>query len=219
MELSKSMSDHHLRRFPLVLVLALAACGGGEPDQDDGAPPAAVVPQAGPPLQIEPLTDVELMGIDRSQVVLNLPWSDNVLAKSPAPNAARATLQSVDLTGGATFDRIELGFGTDAPFPGYRVVWNDLLTAGCGGSPANTLPAPRTLLISIEPATARAGPAASKRSVRGDFSMVRGATVVCDQADRLVWAIPASDSALVRTIELRDPPRLIVDVMHPDTAP
>ena len=213
------MSDHHLRLFALVLTLVLTACGDGEPEQDDTAPPPSVVPQAGPPLQIEPLTDAELMGIDRGQVVLNLPWSDNVLAKSPAPNAARATLQSVELTRGETFDRIELGFGTDAPFPGYRVVWNDLLTAGCGGSPATTLPAPRTLLISIEPATAREGPAAGERTVRGDFTMMRGATRVCDQADRLVWAIPAADSARVRTVELRDPPRLIVDVMHPDTAP
>jgi hypothetical protein len=209
------MSDHHLR-WSVALALTLAACSGDEPAQEGEAPaPAASVPQAGPPLALEPLGDAELMGLDRGHVVLNLPWSNNVLAKSPAPNAARATLQSVSVERGPSFDRFTLGFGTDAPYPGYRVVWNDLRTAGCGGEPATELPAERTLLVAIEPAAAREGPAAGETVVDGELTIVERATRVCDRADRLVWALAATDSSLMRTIELRDPPRLVVDVQHP----
>jgi hypothetical protein len=208
------MSDHHLR-WTVALALTLSACSGGEPGQEGEArPPAASGPAAGPPLALQPLGDAELMGLDRGQVVLNLPWSNNVLAKSPAPNAARATLQSVNLERGPSFDRFTLAFGTDAPFPGYRVVWNDLRTAGCGGEPAMELPADQTLLVAIEPGTAREGPAVGETAVDGELTTVERATRVCDRADRLVWALAASDSSLVRTIELRDPPRLVVDVQH-----
>jgi hypothetical protein len=210
------MSDHHLR-WSVALALTLAACGGGEAGEEEAAPPPSNVPQAGPPLELEPLADAELMGLDRGQVVLNLPWSNNVLARSPAPSSARATLQSVDVARGPSFDRIAFRFGTDAPFPGYRVVWNDLNTAGCGGQPAQELPAERTLLVALEPATAQEGPAASATSVAAGLTMIERAARACDRADRLVWALSAADSGLVRTIELRDPPRLIVDVQHPTT--
>jgi hypothetical protein len=159
------------------------------------------------------------MGIDRAQVVLNMPWSDNVLARSPAPSSARATLQTIAIAKGPTFDRIAFEFGTDAPFPGYRVVWNDLLAAGCGGQAARELPGEWTLLVSIEPATAAGGPAAGTRIQASDSPAMERAERVCDQASRLVWAITAADSARVRTIELRDPPRLLVDVMHRASAP
>jgi hypothetical protein len=171
------MSDHHFCWYravvatPALLLLALAGCGGGEPEQEaDGAGSAASVPRAGPPLDIQPLTDAELMGIDRALVVLNMPWSDNVLAKSPAPEAARATLRSVAISEGPTFDRITFDFGTDAPFPGYRLVWNDLMTAGCGGTAARALPAEWTLLVSLEPASAR------RRARRSGSSALRSPT-------------------------------------------
>jgi hypothetical protein len=209
------MSDHHLKWF-VALTVTLAACGGGEAGEEEAAPSPSTVPQSGPPLEIGPLEQTELMGLDPAQVVLNLPWSNNVLTKSPAPSSARATLQSVDVSRGPSFDRIAFRFGTDAPFPGYRVVWNELRTAGCGGEPASALPAEATLLVAIEPATAREGPAAGMTSAAGATTIER-ATRVCDQADRLVWALSAADSALFRTIELRDPPRLIVDVQHPTT--
>jgi hypothetical protein len=215
------MSDHKLHWLTLLALTlgAASSCGGGEPETELEAPPASSGPQAGPPIELGPLADAELMGIDRAQVVLNLPWSNNVLAKSPAPASARATLQSVSVERGPTFDRFTLGFGTDAPFPGYRVVWNDLRTAGCGGEAATTLPAERTLLVAVEPATAVEGPAASQSTRGADLPTIERAVRVCDQRDRLVWALAATDSALIRTVELRDPPRLIVDVQHPTAAP
>jgi hypothetical protein len=215
--LSKSMSDHHLELVALIL-LGLAACGGERSAEAETDAAPANVFQAGPPLTIEALTDAELMGIDRAQVVLNLPWSNNVLVREPAPASARATLQAVRIERGPTFDRFELTFANDAPFPGYRVAWNEQRTATCDGESV-ALPAEWTLTVGTEPATAREGAAAATRSVRADLPAIKGASRVCDQLLRLVWAIPAADSTLMRTIELRDPPRLIVDIQHPATTP
>ncbi len=82
------MSDQDLRTSrpllaALLLLVLAAGCGNGEAERE---PPAGAArgPEAGPPLEIRPLSDVELMGIDRTQIVLNLPWSGNVLAKEPA---------------------------------------------------------------------------------------------------------------------------------------
>ena len=222
------MSDHDLRRtrkptrrsrVPAALLLIAAACGGERlPEEQPGA--QAGVPEAGPPLELPTLSDAELMGVDRSQVVLALPWSDNVLAKDPAPSAARATLRSVEIARGEGFDRATFTFGTDAPFPGYRVVWNDQRTAMCGGEPGR-LPGEETLLVSFEPATARddAGRAtAGERTRRPGLPAITAVEEICDRVSRLTWALAAADSTRVRVVELRGPARLLVDVMHPDAA-
>lgn len=217
------MSDRNLRRtsriaaaLPAVLVVA-AACGGGEAAPE---PPAIDpnVPQAGPPLEIPELTDAELMGASRAQIVLNLPWSDRVFAKDPAPGAPRATLRAFAVEDGPGFDRASFTFGTDAPFPGYRVVWNDARTATCGGEPG-TLSSETTLLVSFEPATARdddGGSSVAERSLRPGLPAITSAAEICDSTSRLTWALAATDSARVRVVELRDPARLLVDVQHPE---
>ena len=218
------MSDQDLRTSrpllaALLLLVLAAGCGNGEAERE---PPAGAArgPEAGPPLEIRPLSDAELMGIDRTQIVLNLPWSGNVLAKEPAPAAARATLRSVDIARGETFDRITFTFGTDAPLPGYRIAWNDERTASCDDE-AIELPAEWTLLVGFEPATARddAGRATvAERARRPALPAIREAEQICDQTNRLTWALAAADSGLVRLAELRAPPRLAVDVMHPASA-
>ena len=68
------MSDRILREFhgpagvrALALVLVLAACS----DAEEPAADASLPPE---PVKIERLTDAELMGIPRNEVILTLPW-------------------------------------------------------------------------------------------------------------------------------------------------
>ena len=122
------------------ILLALTGCSVGDEPAEESVPEAV-------PVQIEPLTDAQLMGISRQQVILTLPWSEGVVARDPNPAAARATLRSVELSGGEGFDRVPFEFGTDAAFPGYRVAWNDTTNAMCADGPAPDLGAGRTLLI------------------------------------------------------------------------
>ena len=116
------MSDLVLRRFlsparacGLALFLLPAACS----DADE---PAADAPAPAQSVRIEPLTEAELMGIPRNEVVLTVPWSRSPVSRDPAPAAPRATLRSVDISGGEGFDRAVFELRNDTPFPGYRIV-------------------------------------------------------------------------------------------------
>lgn len=204
-------SDHNLQR-PIALAVALlcAACSGSDKAPEDVPTPAETV-------KIEPLSDAELMGVPREQVVLTLPWSGTPLSRDPAPNAPRATLQSVEVTDGGGFDRATFTFRDDAAFPGYRVVWSDSAAASCADSTSAAPPA-GSLIVRFEPASAKdEGKAvAPQTSLRPGLPSVSSARQLCDRNDKLVWALAATDSARFRLVELRSPPRLLVDVRHHD---
>ena len=108
------MSDHVLRISAgpggaLLLTVMLAACS------DEGKPASEALPPA-PPVEMEALTDAELMGIPRDRLILTLPWSEVPVSRDPAPNSARATLRSVDVSGGERFDRAIFVSGPMRPF-------------------------------------------------------------------------------------------------------
>ena len=211
------MSDHVLRISAgpggaLLLTVMLAACS------DEGKPASEALPPA-PPVEMEALTDAELMGIPRDRLILTLPWSEVPVSRDPAPNSARATLRSVDVSGGERFDRAIFVFGTDAPFPGYRIVWDDSAAAVCGEEDAPDLGPEPVLLIRFEPSIARddgGRTTVAQLSRRPGLPAVATAAQLCDQNDHLVWALGASDSTRFRIVELRGPPRLLVDVQHQD---
>lgn len=196
----------------LVAALAWSGCSGG--DETAEAPPQT--PNI--TLNVEPLTDAELMGVPREQVLLTLPWSERVVSRDPAPNAARATLYSVNVQEGPGFDRTTFEFGTDTDFPGYRVVWDDSASARCADEEAAELGSGRTLLVRLEPAWTR-GPggentiAQTSRSPR--LPSVGTARQLCDEGGKVIWALAAGDSALFRVVEMHTPPRLVVDLAHP----
>ena len=133
------MSDLGLWRFSgpakacvVALVLCPSACS-------DAGEPAADAPLPSQSVGIEPLTEAELMGIPRSAVVLTVPWSRSPVSRDPAPAAPRATLHSVEFSGGEGFDRATFELGADTPFPGYRIVWNEVATSVCGEETPPTL--------------------------------------------------------------------------------
>jgi hypothetical protein len=215
-----SKSDLTLRRalrflLPMLAVLVWARCSSGA-DETEGPPETPNVS-----LNIEPLTDEELMGVPREQVLLTLPWSDQTVSSGGTPNAARATLQSVEVAEGTVFDRATFEFGTDADFPGYKVIWDDTASARCAEEKPAALGTGRALLVRFEPAWAQKleGKAPTKTvtetSRRPGLPSVATARQLCDEGDKLVWALGAADSTLFRVVQLHTPPRLVVDVAHP----
>lgn len=193
----------------LAAALVISACSR----RDDTPSDEPVVETA----RLEPLTDAELAGIPREQVVLALPWSEAIVSRDPGSVAARGTLQSVALSEAAGFDRAVFEFGDDAEFPGYRVAWNDSTTAVCGAQAAPDPGRGRTLLIRFTPARAHEDDGAktvAETSRRPGLPSVATARQLCDAADTLAWALGAADSTRFRVVELRTPPRLLVDVLH-----
>ena len=209
------MSDLVLWRFgspAKACIIALALCSeAGEPAADAPLPSQSV--------PLEPLTEADLMGISRNEVVLRVPWSRSPVTRDPAPAAPRATLHSVAIAGGEGFDRATFELGTDTPFPGYRIVWNEVATSMCGEEAAPDLGPTPVLLVQFKPATAREDsgrPTVAQSSRLPGLPAIAAARQLCDDKDHLVWALGAPDSTTFRLVELRRPRRLVVDLWHQD---
>ena len=209
------MSDLVLWRFgspAKACIIALALCSeAGEPAADAPLPSQSV--------PLEPLTEADLMGISRNEVVLRVPWSRSPVTRDPAPAAPRATLHSVAIAGGEGFDRATFELGTDTPFPGYRIVWNEVATSMCGEEAAPDLGPTPVLLVQFKPATAREDsgrPTVAQSSRLPGLPAIAAARQLCDDKDHLVWALGAPDSTTFRLVELRRPRRLVVDLRHQD---
>lgn len=204
-------SDHILRSITVAAGLLVGACS------DTPRPAPEDVPTPAEPVRIEALTEAELMGVSRDQIVMTLPWLDSPMSRDPAVNAARATLRSVEFAAGGTFDRSTFAFGDDAAYPGYRIVWNDSTAASCADSTSVKPPA-GTLVIRFEPSSAKADgeTTVAQTSQRPALPSIATARQLCDANDKLIWGLGAADSTRFRVVELRDPPRLVVDVRHKD---
>lgn len=205
-------SSYRLPRLgACLLAAALIACSKGEKAPE----PEAATPAE--PIAYQPLTDAELLGMKREQVTLTMPWANWVVSRDPAPNSAKATLNAVETKGGATFDRTVFEFGADTDFPGYRVSWDDAANATCAAEKAPDLGKGRTLVLRFQPASARTvtnQKTIAEPSRRPGLPTVATARMLCDDGGKVVWALGTTDSTAVRLLELRDPPRLAVDVAH-----
>ncbi|MBW3533834.1 MAG: hypothetical protein KY453_01240 [Gemmatimonadetes bacterium] len=202
-------------RFPLLLLpLLLAACGDG------GNGERAPVPEA-TPLRVEPLDESDLAGLEPAKVAVNIPWGGGTVSRDQVPAAARATLLAARTDRHGSFDRLVLEFGTDAPFPGYRVSRADSSTIECEGAPVPDPDGPRALLVRLRPAQSYdddRNPTISDLDRRLGFPAMASARQLCDASGLVEWLIEVADSTAVRVLEMRDPPRLVVDVAHPGAA-
>ena len=202
-------------RPSVLLLLAVAACGGDEPAEEAARVPEAV------PQRVEPLNDDDLAGLDPAKVSINMPWGGGVVSRDPAPSAARATIRDARTVEHEAFDRLVLEVGPEAPFPGYRVAWADSTVTRCGTTePLHAGDGPRPLLVRLQPAQAHEDDGTAtirERERRTGFPAMAAARLVCDEGAQVEWLLEVSDSTAVRVLEMRDPPRLIVDVAHPGT--
>ena len=87
----------------------------------------------------------------------------------------------------------------------------------CAEEEAPDLGPQRVLLIQFKPSTAREDsgrPTVAQSSRLPGLPAIATARQLCDDNDHLVWALGSSDSTAIRIVELRRPPRLLVDVRH-----
>lgn len=194
-------------------LVALAGCGGGEgePADESGMPAAEARP-----LTREPLTEADLSGLERENLWLELPWTENRANRDPTPRAARSGVLEAEPSGHDGFDRVLFRFTDSAPFPGYRV---RIVEAGasvpCGEEETTLeLDGERALVVHLAPARANADgtvwlPVGTRALSQTRF--LEGG-VVCDAGSDVVWAAGLSEGSQIRVLELREPQRLAVDV-------
>ena len=206
------MAHRPLRPAVLTLLVIAASCGGS----DDGSD-AASMPQDSSIRQVEraPLTDADLMGIQRENIAMELPWTENRVTRDPGASP-RGIVTNYQATGHDGFDRLVVVFDEASPMPGYDV---SIVESGaelpCGGGPeVVSLASSRMLVVRTNPSRA-AGE--TGRHVRVgtssmDHTRFREGGLVCDDADVSIWAAGIAEGSEVRVLELRAPVRLALDV-------
>lgn len=200
------------RPATFALLLATAACGG-----DGDGSEASSMPQDSSIRQVDrsPLTDADLMGIERENIAMELPWTENRVTRDPGASP-RGIVTGYEATGHDGFDRLVITFDEASRMTGYDV---SIVESGaelpCGGGPeAVSLASSRMLVVRTEPSRA-AGE--TGRHVRVgtsgmDHTRFREGGLVCDDADVSIWAAGIAEGSEVRVLELRAPVRLAVDV-------
>ena len=229
---SPSFAALRRRTFlPLLAALALpalAACGG----TDESASAQAEAPMrdtTAPPIERQPRGEVDRLGTEPFNLVIELPWTTNRARRDSEPAAAQAELRELETLSTDDFDRVVFTFADFAAFPGYQVHLADSTTVACGTEERDedadeatddedetvTLEgdADQALVVRIQPARTQAEGSAvpTGQATIGQSHFVEGG-LICAQDRALVWASSVSQGSEIRVLELREPHRLVVDL-------
>lgn len=194
---------HHLSWPVMMLTAALCACDRDEGDRLGDTPPAEVV--------------AESASADTENVsALNNPdtagWTAGLTVK---PGSEMATLLEVRTASHEGYERIVFSFG-GGPLPGFRVEYIDQPVRACGSGDVVDLPGDAWLSIRLEPAqahTEEGRPTVAERSRVLDYENLKALRMICDFEGQVEWVAAASAPQRYRTLELKAPVRLVVDVI------
>lgn len=166
------------------------------------------------PMEREPLTEADLGGIDMASLALELPWSANKVSRDAAAGAPAANLRSAEVAGHDGYDRVTFTLDDALPVTGYQIAFAEAgATVACGAD-SHTLEAPRTLVVTFNPARAGADGErwiATGVARTGATRMAR-AGLLCDDGATVVWTAELDQGEQVRVLELREPGRVVVDL-------
>lgn len=209
------------------LLLALPACGS-EPEASN-AQAAQAVDTAIRPVEREPLTEADLVGLEMANLSVELPWTTNSINRSPNPVAPRSMIESVEVAGHEGFDRMTFTFSSDAPAPGYEIrLIPPGLAVRCGeatngeadeeAQPAAEhtpeLAGNQFLVLRLRPARIidQGRRTMSIGTETYDLARVHEGGISCDADDVVTWIVGLKEGGSVRVLEMRSPPRLLIDI-------
>lgn len=197
-------------------VLALAGCVGTS-GADTAATTEASKPDSTVPQVVrEPLTSTDFAGLDSTQLVMQVPWTENRINRDPTPKAATASFRSATTKSTTGFDRAIFEFDETTPFPGYgvsRAQPGD--TLACGQDTVTLdLDGSAVLLVRLNPARRGDGTTTWVREGTKSLGATRfqKAGIVCDDGHAVTWAAGLAEGTQLRVLEMKKPPRLVVDV-------
>ncbi|MDI1481780.1 hypothetical protein [Polyangium sp. y55x31] len=131
------------------------------------------------------------------------------------PEVHTVELRSVRAGRHAAFDRVVFEFS--GALPGYRVEYIDKPVRRCGTGDVVTLAGDGWLRVRMTPARAHdeAGrPTLSPVEERPKLPVLLQLAPTCDFEGELTWVLGVGSPNRYRVLELRDPPRIVVDVKH-----
>lgn len=142
-------------------------------------------------------------------------WTAGVTRVEHSP-AGVAVLTAVRTARQAGYDRIVLEFGA-GELPGYALEYIDRPVRQCGSGNVVPLGGDAWLQIELIPAhahTEAGAPTIEDRSRAPDLPNVKQLVLTCDFEAHVVWVAAVATPGRYRVLELREPTRLVVDVLH-----
>lgn len=147
--------------------------------------------------------------------VLNNPdtagWTAGLTAK---PGTGMATLLEVRTASHEPYERIVFAFGPEQ-MPGFKVEYIDRPVRQCGSGDVVELPGDAWLSIRLEPAqahTEQGAPTVTERARTLNYDVIKALRMICDFEGQVEWVAAVASPNQYRTLELRDPLRLVIDV-------
>lgn len=140
-------------------------------------------------------------------------WTTGII---DAPNFLEkpAVIKDVRIGEHVDWDRIVFEFEGDQ-FPGYHLEYIDSPIRRCGSGEVVWMDGPGWLQIHLYPAQTRGGdaPGADRQKSPG-LPVLEEAVLVCDAEGAVEWVLGLKETNRYRVLELTDPARLVVDVLH-----
>jgi hypothetical protein len=127
------------------------------------------------------------------------------------PGANTAILKDVRTGEHASYDRVVFEFAASA-LPGYHVEYVDKPVRECKSGKVREVSGDARLRVRLEPAQPEPRGKSKGRKVK--LKVVREIEPMCVAEGRVEWVIGAAASKPYRVLELSDPPRLVVDLLH-----
>lgn len=163
---------------------------------------------------------------------VELPWTTNLINRSPNPVAPRSMVESVEVTAHEGFDRMTFTFSSDAPAPSYEIrLVPPGLAVRCGegtdaeGDPQDEeaqqaaehtpeLAGNQFLVLRLRPAHIidQGRRTMSIETESYDLARVHEGGISCDADDVVTWIVGLKKGDTVRVLEMRSPPRLLIDI-------
>lgn len=204
----------------VAVTLTLAACGGNE-RATAGAPgdsaasaapaPGRPAPGAAPPAEAPASPPAGAAGRPGRQ-----PFEGTLGPTGRRPDGGITTQVAVRAARQHGFDRTVFEFSGER-VPGYRIEYVDRPVRQCASGEVVPVAGDAWLRVSMSPARAHddAGNATvAPRSLAPRLPALKQLTLTCDFEARLEWVLGLVAPNRYRVLELAQPPRLVVDVLH-----
>jgi hypothetical protein len=137
----------------------------------------------------------------------------------PPPTGLRASasiLRTVHTAAQVGYDRIVFELSGDS-LPGYHVEYSDRPARRCGSGDVVPVSGAARLLVHLEPVRAhdeRGNPTVRERERAPALPALKEMKLICDFEGQVEWVLGVAGRTGYRVLELREPPRLVVDVRH-----
>lgn len=126
-----------------------------------------------------------------------------------------AILRAVRSAAHAGYDRVVFEF-EEGPLPGYHIAYVDDVYACGSGDVVNVAGASR-LTVRLQPARAHddsGNVTIAERRRRPALTTLKELTITCDFEAQVEWALGLAAKTPYRVLELKTPPRLVLDIRH-----